>query len=290
MAIGEKKQLLRGMYAAPPADNTGGEVPPQGEMAAAVKTGRRMEAGLDRAVSVAAFMGLMFLVAVGVGPMVWTLYREHQAGLALAPLDRSSEYVLDFFRMEGLAMLLLLLGAGVFVVTREQLPRGWRWVPVVLLILLLPAGVGVTVALSGTYASGRLETLRGWNLEQLQKDAAEICEMFPPDDNNPRTINSGDAEYDALPEYTRLTLKPAQVLVYPRGIALRVESASRFSWPETIVVPAAGLSRSEEAALAAQKNYQQLREGESVFRVKDEWAYPVLEDPRQSPASGPYNW
>lgn len=289
MAIGEKKNLLRGMYR---NDDPGADAAPdpalEAQRSAATGTPSRIEARFDRAVAIISHLGLYGLCLIGLGAIAWTLYSHYQAGLAMQPTGRADTYVRDFFLMGGLSLILGMLGGCLFIMARETLPRGWRWVALTSVLVLLPLSIGATIFMPFAYDRGRTLAFQRLDPRRLASDAQSICEMFPQESNDARLIHPLDSEYGMLPEYTRDVVKPAVVQVYPRGVALRMPSRSAYDNAEAIVIPSPSLTPSAAAGLAGRTGYTQLSTDVDVFRVKDQFNYPELQDPGRPPATNPW--
>jgi hypothetical protein len=287
MAISEKKNLLRGMYRAdePAAEPDAAQ---DAQRAAATGVPSRMEARFDRAVAIISHLGLYVLALIGGAAIGWTIFSHYQAGLAFQPTGRAETYVRDFFLMGGLSLILGLLATCLFIMARESLPRGWRWVALSAVLVLLPASIGATIFLPAVYERGRAQAFERLDVKQLAADAGAICEMFPQESNDARVIAPLDSEYGMLPEYTRDVLKPAKVQVYPRGVALRLPSRSSYDTAETIVIPWPSLTPSAAAGLTSRDGYTQLSTDVDVFRVKNQFNFPELQNPSLPPATNPW--
>ncbi|HVX84511.1 MAG TPA: hypothetical protein VH253_06815 [Phycisphaerae bacterium] len=279
MAISEKKRLLQDMYRPDPAlASPAGEIPAPPPAARAALIERRF----DRAVLLCAHLGLYLLALAGIGAIAWMQYRHYLAGLALEPTSRASRYVHDFFAIGGCELFLAFFGCVLFVLFRDSLPKGWRWIPLIALFVLIPAGPLSTVFLPSAFRYGRDVAQRRFDTRQLAIDAQDICRLFPQDANTPREINPSDGDWAKLPPYTRDLGKIESVEVYPRGVALRTEPPTWQGPGEAIIIPVPLLNGSDAADLAGQPGITQLG-GEPVFRAASGASLDPLYDPAKPP-------
>jgi hypothetical protein len=277
MAIGEKKRLLQEMYRPDPASaSDAAPLPPAGTPAPAI------ERRFDRAVVILVNVGLYLLALAGIAAILWMQYRNYLAGLALEPTHRAQHYVHDFFAIGGTELFLAFLATGLFILFRDALPKGWRWVPLIALFVLIFAGPFSTFFLPYSFQHGRDVAQRRMNTWQLCADAMEICRLFPQDSNTPHDITPADEEWTKLPAYTRGLDKIQSVEVYPRGVALRTEPATWAGPGEAIIIPVPPLSPSDAADLANQPGITQLGE-QPVFRAASGASLERLYDPAKAP-------
>ena len=275
MALSEKKRLLQEMYRDAPAAGAAAVPPP-------ASSAPPFERRFDRFTIFLAHAGLYLLPLAGLAAIAWAIYSHYLAGLAFASTDRAGAYVRDFFRLGGTEIFLAFLAAGLFILFRDTLPKKWRWVPLSLMFVLIPLGPMSTFLMPPAFQHGRDEAYRRLDQRQLAADAMGICRLFPQSTNTPLVLRQADEDWSKLPAYTRGMDKIQAVEIYPRGVALRTESASWGSPGEAIVIPVPLLDEAAAARLAAK--YGHTRVGDlPIFRTEGDAPIDEVYDPSQPP-------
>lgn len=229
MAIGEKKQILRGMYEREGEGalmgGEAGQAAPVGMMAASVES-----KSADRWMNRAAHAAIYFLLVVAGLVIAWTFREHYVAGYNLGPSFRVQAYFRDTFRLMGMSVFLILLGLGIFILFRESMPKRWRWVTLGLLLSLLPVSFVAGFFLPVAYRSGREAAYTGLDFAQVEADA-DVMQGFY-NDGETHVVSSGDTDFAKVPTYTVERVKGEKVSISPGGVVI-VNDTGRSGFEET---------------------------------------------------------
>jgi hypothetical protein len=262
MGIGEKKSVLRGMYHKAPASE------PQNDSTAAPAVPRveRFEARVDSLIYLGIHAAIYLLFLVGLAVFAARLSSLYSVGLTLDPGDTFGLYARGAFSNIGASLFLILLGAALFALFKNRLPRRARWVALGFVLSLFPLAIASIFFFSTALAAGRDAGFARLNAAQLFADAQAFAALAPLDDNRPVEIDGGHPLFGSIPTYTSEHLHPDRIRVFPHGILIILEPAQ--SDVEGLIIPTEPRLPPDPIPFARRQSLKLLSTSPPVFRFQ----------------------
>jgi hypothetical protein len=274
MGIGDKKSVLRGMYQKAPAPE------PQATEPAAPTVPRveRLEARVDSLIYLGIHSAIYLLFLGGLAVFAGKFSSLYSAGLTLAPTEPLELYIRGGFSIIATSLFLILVGASLFALFKDKLPRRARWIALGFILSLFPLAIVSLFFFSMTFAAGREAAFAQLNAAQLLADARTFAQLVSLSDDEPIEIDSSHPLFGSIPTYTSAHLHPERIRVFPHGILIAMETPGRDT--EGLIIPVDPHIPPDPAAVARRESLQLLSASPPIFRFHSAPDTSFLEESR----------
>ena len=271
MAIGDKKQILRGMH-----ERMETEVQAQGEPGqpvsapeAAAQIDKKLEGYMRPFV-----MAVLYLPFVlGLLALSWVLYGHWHDGVTFRSGLIFTSYFTDTVKVVAMLAAAIVLGLGVMFMFRETLTAKRRWWAFGFLMALVPVGIVAAILMPVCYYQGRAAAYRRMDFAALVGDAREMrgnSTFDPGGGAGVHEIRSFQSEYSAVPHYTRDVLNPEGVYIHDRGVTLQMGSTTwERNREEGLAIPLYAMTAEQVRKFALDQDLKVLSTNPPVFIYED---------------------